>query len=645
MKENNIKNSILASIILPIAIVLFFVFCTTRNFVYDRISSQIGYANIFIYVLAVILYLLLLFLCFGVMQKITIAGKQSRRMLETVKIGSLLLSVGGTVGFLILTFLKAKNLFPSGPKSYLWQQYPIWMVVPCIILISILGFSFYKCDVSNKAYISILVLLVLAVGVAEYDPDFISKGLLHHPHAYFNSILNVLLKQPYTDLVQSIYGKYGLFYFVPVKLLGEDVIAIVLVIALITMASYGFLFYAAKKLYRNKGLGIMICTALVLITLKPEQSYWQLYPHRIVTTCILIGLCIFMDRIKVHKVIHELIFWLYGTCALLWNMETGVVCIVAYMAFRIYRSLCKYRILNIRVWGTVLFQAGMFVIEFISAYILFNGYNLLMGGSWQGIKTFIYPFASGSSYDISNLQVKLPEIYNSYMIILILFLVTVGFCLSRIYSVSKEQRGEKNNKPSYLFLIAILGIGQMVYYINRTAYGNLTIVYLEAVLLLGVLCDYGLQIKFERKMTGKMFELFACVYSRLSLIIISGLVFTSLITAGSIVKLRINVGQETIQLRQYAYEIRDSIPEGTVGFGKGVPELYSIMDWDPGCYCIDFSDMNPLNRAYVQEIINREDHLFVDGFVVNDTRFDMSMYKIEEEFVFSNSTYYYCIKE
>ncbi len=55
---------------------------------------------------------------------------------------------------------------------------------------------------------------------------------------------------------------------------------------------------------------------------------------------------------------------------------------------------------------------------------------------------------------------------------------------------------------AFMAVVAVMALGQMTYYINRTAYGNLTIVHFTTVIMIAVFADYC--IKNYQKEQGRI---------------------------------------------------------------------------------------------------------------------------------------------
>ena len=98
-----------------------------------------------------------------------------------------------------------------------------------------------------------------------YTPNIYGRGEQgdnYHAHAYFNSVYNVYQGMPYTHNVTSIYGHYGLFFKIPMKLVHGDFRAFVLMIAGIGTLAYICAFLVLQMLVRSRVLRILAALAL-----------------------------------------------------------------------------------------------------------------------------------------------------------------------------------------------------------------------------------------------------------------------------------------------------------------------------------------------------------------------------------------------
>lgn len=61
-----------------------------------------------------------------------------------------------------------------------------------------------------------------------------------------------------------------------------------------------------------------------------------------------------------------------------------------------------------------------------------------------------------------------------------------------------------------------------------------------------------------------------------------------------------------------------NVPENTLAFGTGIPELYYQLGWDPGIAITDWSDMNHYSLEEITRKVNETDaFVMMDGTAWN----------------------------
>ena len=102
---------------------------------------------------------------------------------------------------------------------------------------------------------------------------------------------------------------------------------------------------------------------------------------------------VFTYRSNLKGPIRILVEVLIGTLAIIWNIESGIACILSMVAVDFLNNFQWKLSVVIR---KIVLAAGILVGSFILGYILVNVYNILCGGSWGNIGVFIYPLGSES---------------------------------------------------------------------------------------------------------------------------------------------------------------------------------------------------------------------------------------------------------
>lgn len=167
-------------------------------------------------------------------------------------------------------------------------------------------------------------------------------------------------------------------------------------------------------------------------------------------------------------------------------------------------------------------------------------------------------------------------------------------------------RGEEIESKEHIYgAAAVMGLGLMTYFVNRTAYMNLTICYYEAVIGIG-----GIWCTMENKDYGTVIAHFMRGISRMVLIALS--VGCMLHLRNSLYNERWFSRQPILELRN---QIREEVEEDTYAFGINIPELYSLLGWETRSYTTDWADVFITRDAILAKIyrdLEMEDSIITD---------------------------------
>ncbi|MBP3297002.1 MAG: hypothetical protein J6M27_10515, partial [Lachnospiraceae bacterium] len=320
------------------------------------------------------------------------------------------------------------------------------------------------------------VLLSFAGAVSNYaqnifQPPVTGKPapeyVIHHAHAYINSIINVAYYQPYDDVCCSIYGHYGIMYLPFVKILGNDTVAVFRTIALFTFVCFLLICYITRNFVYNRLYYCILITAMLLKGFVGDSFYFQGMPHRFLFIFLIIAWEIFARKKKMTKRVLVIVEFILGTLAILWNLEMGFVAVVSLALFHITgngRSLKAYIGLCVK---QLIYTIGCFV----TAYVFVNMYNILVGGGWNSLGTFLYPFGGKDAYSVEDLGLPMMGKYAPFLIYLSVF-----FCLFLVLGRSLIRRRERATRGEErireLFLIDVTALCHMCYFINRPVIGG-----------------------------------------------------------------------------------------------------------------------------------------------------------------------------
>lgn len=584
-----------------LSLVLSFVFaaCCLKVPALSNVVSSKGNINLLTYAMTVILFCLsylLISLLLAHLKKPSVLDKP-----YPATIAALILSAVNIL-FLIRMFQLETEVYGSVSVRYIWHIMPFWLVAAVLAAEAVFFFSFVKkstVSLKPSAMMAFYGMLTLLIGYNFYTPEVFLRNEPDRLHmdAYFNSIYNVLHGSPYTEYTTSIYGHYGILYKLPMKLLGGDLIDFILLNALIGALSFLAAFLALHFIVKNDLLRIIGAVALSFPVLAMRSGiYWQLWPHRVLFMCLM--LCYMAFCVRYKKLNRFTCILGYGIVFLgiLWNTESGLFCGAAWAGFWILKSLCCKENKVSYVIRTVFFQISGIILSFLGAWAAVEIYNLANGGTIMGIREFLFPLLQ-SSYMDDLLRVDLPDFASAYMVIIALLFLACAWGISHMWFLREKNSVDPNEclPACFAFAAAVLSLGQITYFVNRAAYHNLEIAHIPCILLLCLLAEGGMKafcsFRFKNLKQFKGMDIFRCFFTGTALLILMTVCTGNVIQYGQNTALREELHNKQ-EINDFAAHVAANIPENTYAFGIGVPEIYSILRWDTGCYTLDLPDLS-----------------------------------------------------
>lgn len=237
------------------------------------------------------------------------------------------------------------------------------------------------------------ILWGIAVATSNtFSPAAISATYdVHHTSAYIDSIYNVYKHTEFHGGITDQYGHYGLFFYLPLKIFGFSTKTIAGVCGVLSGATYIFAMSSFCRIVKSNVLRYLVIIVGGMYAIYPAigSIYWQLYPHRVLFPAITIFLStVFLrSEVNVWKKCGAISVM---TLAVIWNLETGVICCLAWAAFR-GLDVLQNEAISIKSTAKIIGRVVCVVmIPLIGAYSIVNLYNLSCGGveAWLGAKEF-----------------------------------------------------------------------------------------------------------------------------------------------------------------------------------------------------------------------------------------------------------------
>lgn len=428
-----------------------------------------------------------------------------------------------------------------------------------------------------------------------------------HVNAYFNSVYRVLHLQPFTEIDGGVYGFYGILLAPLAQVFGGDVVACMVALSVLTALSMLCYYYVLDSLVNY--IWVKVVTSFVLIMGMVDvisEIRVQRFPHRIIFAGFVLAYIAYLDKRSISKRFTDVIGNVLVILSLVWNFETGLGCLAAWIGYKIVEALQKYSLKEKKLWQFVFLQISIAVIDLLGAFAFVGIYNLLISGEFITFKAFMFPFVGSNMVDALN--VELPLIPSAWMSVLFLFIIAVAFVLLN----TRICREKTNQRIKILAAVVIVSCIQMLYYVNRSDYVYLYTVVPTAAIIMAYFADYIVSSSAFSKDTFGNGILRAFAVGNMMVLV--------LLCMGTIVSFqevdeKKNVNRDMTNVSMLLEDIENDIPDGTIGYGVGIPELYSMLGRDTGYYGMDVAEirfMSEENKNKICEWLNEVGDIFVN---------------------------------
>lgn len=473
-------------------------------------------------------------------------------------------------------------------------------------------------------------------------------GNLHHTNAYFNSVYSAMMGEPRTELNRSIYGFYNLFIAPLVKVLGGSYRAFFYVICGLCFVAYMSCVYVIINTVKNHMLKIVGIVALIVVQCSMQWSiYLQISPHRILFAGIILAWITYGIKHGVDdRIWHKAVGCVLCICAVMWNMEMGIIYTGCYILYQMVIAFMKYDFRNKKLYLLLLGWCCGYMLIFLSAWIVVGIINMMMGGGFLSIKDYIFPVLNSDYMEYLALDWQKGIVAWIFIAAMAIAYIVNGLSRTAFY-----KRGQVVSKKSAFMLVtAVLGLGQMLYYINRQAYGNLTIVYMTAIIMVSVLADCCYSV--YKKENHAFLKSLTCGISAIAITTLVSLVAGGIYNLDNQMKYRESYEyKDTSNLSLLVDDVQKSCEKNTRSMGYITPFLYSELGWDAYYYLIDFADLGvlPESRVFIAEELNERlnEPILIDQYALNDVDYDLtkfySRFEVKKTFQIGAFELYYYV--
>lgn len=570
---------------------------------YNYFKNNISKSNLIPYIFYVLIFIIVYFILHFAFLKIDFDKFFNRINTGFSFIISLLILCCFST-LLYFCYLNDSALFDApGPDKVVYYNLS-WEAFILLVIIALASFIISNNLKKNSSIMHNCILMVISGFVAVFliiNTYFINCFSMYyntyHTDAYFNSIYNTMQGIPRSDLNTSVYGFYSFLIAPFVKMAGGGYIAFRIVMAGVSFITIICFAFAIVAMCNNNLIKILAIFALPMMQISLSwEIYDQLFPHRVFFPSIILAFIALMIKCnyknnKKKFIIFQIIGHLICVMSIIWNLEMGIITTVAFTAFNIH------------------FVVGYCFAAFdvIIAWILAGLINLSYGGEFLSIKQFVFPLLN-DHYITDTLTIDYQKGIVPWMFVASGALILIGYGIRCVKffnnSVTKE-----NYIIFRQFCLAagVIALGQMTYYINRPAWGNIKIVYMCSVLIAALIATIG--INTFKKCDQKIVKYIGQSLISMSL---TALCFTIVIGIYNYNTTKTYNANNNLhdysEIYRIEKELSKELPANTPAIGYSIPMLYADLGWDSYYHTTDIADIGVTenNIAYYINLLNKD---------------------------------------
>lgn len=525
-------------------------------------------------------------------------------------------------------------------KPYIWgtvngyfPQNTVTRVIQALLLIMAIAMAvlFYKSgqrENKNKKSILMMGLYAALIGISvwAFYRGNVFDGDLFHFDAYYHSIYKIYQLQPYSEINSGIYGFYGMLLLPFTRVMGVSYDKVIALLAILDGVTLACCFYVVDSLFSHTWIKVVTAVSLSsFVVWERTAIYCQMFPHRILFGGIILAYIVWGTKHKKNNSWYVAIGTILCILSIAWNVETGIAVTLAFVGGYIAALCRKWKIIQKTWWLHSLGALFIIPVSFLGAYGMVGAYNLLTGGQFLTIKTFLFPLVGSEQDFIDLLYVNLPVQLSPWMGCLAIILICTAYVMKRCFFENTAD-SQTEILTAAIILVAI----QMVYYVNRASQNCLYIVIPVMGILMGWIAEK----------TGKSKDrIYRVLFSWIATVL---LMMAIVFPVRLIVQQKSYVSQRNMEkIEQFAEQVKKAVPADTVGFGEGIDEIYSYLGWNTGYFGMDMPDILYSNQVcvdYIFNLIEESDSIFVNDDSLNTLSYYFGNNTWKEEYFLKNYT-------
>ncbi|MBR3105464.1 MAG: hypothetical protein IKH46_16810 [Lachnospiraceae bacterium] len=322
---------------------------------------------------------------------------------------------------------------------------------------------------------------------------------VYHTGTLYHSLYYVANDLPFPGGLRQMYGHFALFYKIPLMLFGNNMRTVGCTTAVFAgIAALCLIMFLHRTL--KEDLSRLIAGLVVLNCFIINQLYLQTFPLRMLWPFVLLLYCSFVGE-KGITVTKKIIGYLLCALAIVWNMESGLVCAVAWAVVAAVSANAKESdhsgLPDLILW--VAKEIPFVVLEILAAYVIVKGYNVFLTAPGERMAEFLdwkkemSTMAREEAGDTSNGRLFWS---NAPWIAIELFLLCNA--ARRVHLLVTKKKLCPGTDAGKLFL-TVFALGIMIYWMGRPEEYDSMAPYVGALLVLAYEGVVSLRLGAERE--------------------------------------------------------------------------------------------------------------------------------------------------
>lgn len=399
--------------------------------------------------------------------------------MKSYKIVSILILICIILGSIYI--FKCNPFYLNTIVSYTSPQASIILAIAFSINLIIYSKIIYKKNIQkilNNIWITLGIFLTIYCSKFLLTNNYLYYGTDAHASAYLYPIVRVAYGQTLGIDFNNIYGFYPYLINPIIQLFGGVVtqyrlsmlMSFFYCISILSVTITIFI-VCKNKIIGFLGSAALNFIALFMVPLFPAGEYYLQYvPHRILFPMLSLLYCTIYLKLNEKNICKKNYFMrifalILCTLSLMWNLESGIICIAMIITTFFYISFTKYEWFKRSFWreiisSTLLILCSIFVFLILIVFITFCRSN-------QIINPFDLMFGPLIFYNYGFYMIPMPLLH-PWILLVLFYIVSLCNSINNIFIIQKQKLYMFDLKNALKFLLPILGMGIFVYYQGRS---------------------------------------------------------------------------------------------------------------------------------------------------------------------------------